>query len=76
MKKNSIEAQTAQVDSLTAALFGDIRNLIFEPKSGLAVTVNSTLTLLYWRIGQCIKVEILKGGRAEYGKQIVATLAQ
>lgn len=59
-----------------SSLVSDIRNLINEAKLGLAATVNSALTMLYWRIGQRIHNEILKGERAEYGEQIVMTLAK
>lgn len=31
---------------------------------------------MYWRIGQRIDTDLLAGGRAEYGKEIVATLSQ
>ena len=58
------------------ALLHDIRQLIEDSRSRLAVTVNSALTLLYWNIGQRIHSEVLKGERAEYGEQIVATLAK
>jgi hypothetical protein len=33
------------------------------------------LTLLYWQIGQRIRDEVLLGERAEYGEQIISTLA-
>lgn len=66
----------AVVELLSAELIGDISQLINEAKTGLAATVNSSLTLLYWRIGQRIHAEVLKGGRAEYGEQIVITLAK
>jgi predicted nuclease of restriction endonuclease-like (RecB) superfamily len=58
------------------ALLHDIRQLIDDSRSRLAVTVNSALTLLYWNIGRRIHTEVLKGERAEYGEQIVATLAK
>jgi len=58
------------------ALLHDIRQLIEDSRSRLAVTVNSALTLLYWNIGRRIHTEVLKGERAEYGEQIVATLAK
>ncbi|MEI7451362.1 MAG: PDDEXK nuclease domain-containing protein [Desulfomonile sp.] len=45
-------------------------------RQGVAVTVNAALTMLYWRIGKRINEEILKGGRAEYGKEIVVSLAR
>jgi len=63
-------------NNVAAELVGDILTLIRDAKSGLAASVNSTLTLLYWRIGQRIHVEVLKRERAEYGEHIVATLAQ
>ena len=34
------------------------------------------MTMLYWDIGKRIKEDIIKSERAEYGKQVVATLAQ
>lgn len=57
-------------------LVADIRQLIEISRAELAVTVNSTLTLLYWQIGQRIHGEVLQGERAGYGEQIVATLSR
>ncbi|NJP12232.1 MAG: DUF1016 domain-containing protein [Leptolyngbyaceae cyanobacterium RU_5_1] len=57
-------------------LVNDIRQLINAARVGVAIAVNASLTLLYWRIGQRIQTEILKGGRAEYGREILATLSQ
>jgi predicted nuclease of restriction endonuclease-like (RecB) superfamily len=58
-------------------LLQDIRGLIEEARSAVAVTVNAGLTMLYWRIGQRIQVEVLQGDRrADYGKEILATLSQ
>ncbi len=56
-------------------LLAEIKALIEEGRAQVAQTVNSTLTMLYWQIGRRINEEILKGARAEYGKQIVATLS-
>ena len=58
------------------ALLDDIRRMIQETRSTVAVAVNVGMTLLHWRIGERISEEILKGDRAEYGKQILATLSQ
>jgi predicted nuclease of restriction endonuclease-like (RecB) superfamily len=63
-------------DQTSPQLLGDIRQLIEASRAGLAVTVNSTLTLLYWQIGQRIRNEVLQGERAEYGEQVVSTLAR
>ncbi|WP_417580017.1 PDDEXK nuclease domain-containing protein [Nitrincola sp.] len=57
-------------------LFSDIQTLITQAKQQTAVAVNASLTKMYWQIGQRINQELLKGERAEYGKQIVANLAQ
>lgn len=60
----------------TQLLFGEIKTLIEQSKLQVAITVNATMTMLYWNIGKKINTEILKDQRAEYGKQIVATLSQ
>ena len=56
-------------------LFNDIRRMIEETRSAVAVTVNVGLTILYWRIGKRIAQDILKGKRAEYGQEIVSTVS-
>lgn len=57
-------------------LFEEIKNLIEQTKQNVAVTINSSLTIMYWHIGKLINDEILQNKRAEYGKEIVATLSQ
>ncbi|HFX2001023.1 TPA: PDDEXK nuclease domain-containing protein, partial [Pseudomonas aeruginosa] len=37
--------------------------------------VNSELTMLYWRIGQRIRTQVLDGRRGAYGKEVLPTLA-
>ena len=32
--------------------------------------------MMYWHIGECINREVLDNQRAEYGKQIVATVSR
>jgi len=56
-------------------LLGDIRQMIEQARSAVAATVNAGLTLLYWKIGERVKHEILLNKRAGYGEQIVATLS-
>lgn len=57
-------------------LFESISSLIEQTKKSVATTVNSSLTLMYWHIGKKIADEILQNQRAEYGKEIVATLSR
>lgn len=63
------------LEQASAPLLQEIRNLIEEARSGVAVAVNVGLTLLYWRVGERISQELLKNERAEYGKQILPTLS-
>lgn len=62
--------------NIEKALVNEIRTLVADAKQQATVAVNTTLTQLYWQIGQRIHQEVLGGERAEYGKQIVATLAK
>ena len=58
------------------SLFNQIKNLIEQTKNNVAIAVNSSLTMMYWHIGKLINDEILQNKRAEYGKEIVATVSQ
>lgn len=58
------------------SLFEQIKNLIEQTKQNVAITINSSLTMMYWHIGKLINDEILQNKRAEYGKEIVATVSQ
>ena len=57
-------------------LFSSLRQLIEESKQQVALAVNAEITLLYWKVGKRINEEVLGNERAEYGKQVVATIAQ
>lgn len=57
------------------ALLGDIRALIEAARKRAASAVNSELTMLYWHIGQRIHTQVLEGRRANYGEEVVLTLA-
>ena len=47
-----------------------------SPDQQVAQAANAALTLLYWHVGQRIRKEVLKDGRAGYGEEILATLSQ
>lgn len=61
---------------ITPVLVKEIRELINETRSSVAIVVNAGITILYWQIGRRIKEEILIRERADYGKQIIATLSR
>jgi len=54
----------------------ELKSLIASTKEQVAISVNSSLTLMYWQIGYKINEDILKNSRAEYGKEIIATVSQ
>jgi phosphoribosylformimino-5-aminoimidazole carboxamide ribonucleotide (ProFAR) isomerase len=59
-----------------AKLFVDVTQLIEQSKHQIAISVNATLSMLYWNIGKKINNDTLQNQRAEYGKQIVVSLSQ
>lgn len=58
-----------------SVLINDLEQIIDSARQRVAVTVNAELTMMYWHIGERINREILGNQRAEYGKQIVSTVA-
>lgn len=57
-------------------LFVEIKQLIEEGKQSVAQAVNIGLTATYWNVGKKINDDILRNKRADYGKQVIATLSQ
>ena len=56
-------------------LLDDVRRLIDETRQQVARTVNSAMTVLYWQIGKRVREDILHEKRADYGEEIVSSLA-
>jgi len=57
-------------------LFVEIKSLIEEAKQRIAVSFNSTTTVLNWNIGSRINLVILNEKRAKYGKEVIKTLSK
>ena len=70
-KKDGIVEEAAQ-----QSLIQDLRQIVEQARGHVAVTANYELTMMYWHIGERINREVLDNQRAEYGKQIVATVSQ
>ena len=62
--------------ALPQRLVSDLRHLIERSREQVAVTVNSTLVMLYWQMGRRIREDVLRNERAEYGTEIVSTLSR
>ena len=58
------------------SLIQDLRLIIEQARGHVAATANYALTMMYWHIGERINREILGNHRAEYGKQIVASVSR
>lgn len=58
------------------SLIKDLRQIIEQARGHVAATANYELTMMYWHIGERINREVLGNQRAEYGKQIVATVSR
>ncbi|WP_317131777.1 YhcG family protein [Chryseobacterium sp. SN22] len=74
-KIKNTESAEKQIIIPDGKLFTDISLLIKQSRHQIAMQANSTLTLLFWKVGKRINDEILQNQRAEYGKQIVTTLS-
>ncbi|MBR4985578.1 MAG: DUF1016 family protein [Proteobacteria bacterium] len=67
---------TSQMPLETKDLMADLRQIIDSARARVATTANYELTMMYWHIGERINRDVLANQRAEYGKQIVSTLAR
>jgi predicted nuclease of restriction endonuclease-like (RecB) superfamily len=75
-RSGAVTRRSAAPVSVPRRLLGDIRRLIGSARERTAQFVNAELVKLYWSIGQRVQKELLKGRRAEYGEEVVASLAR
>ncbi|EJG0619931.1 MULTISPECIES: PDDEXK nuclease domain-containing protein [Vibrio] len=66
---------TQNLSTSHTLLVEDISLLVASAKQRAAAAINNEITLLYWQVGNRVRQEVLGGGRADYGKQVIATLA-
>lgn len=66
---------TIQNTNSESNLIKDILKLIANARIRVAAAASAGIATLYWHIGERINREVLGNQRAEYGKQIVSTLA-
>ena len=57
------------------AVLTDVRELILAARQTVARAVNAALVLLFWKVGERIRKEVLREKRAEYGGEILPTLS-
>lgn len=56
-------------------LYADVCRIIENTRSKVAVSVNAETCMMNWLIGVRLKNDVLQNERAEYGKRVVANLA-
>jgi predicted nuclease of restriction endonuclease-like (RecB) superfamily len=56
-------------------LVQDLKGLIEQARQHVSGVANSTLTMLYWKMGERIRKEVLLNQRASYGEEILPTLS-
>ena len=71
-----MESNNKELRMAYSALVNDLRQIIDNAKVRVASTANYELTMMYWHIGERINRDVLGNKRAEYSKQIVATLSR
>ena len=69
-------AQKIKKSEGTTILIKNLRGMIEQARGHVAHAIDSTLVMLYLRIGQRINQDILKHKRAGYGEEIVSTLSR
>jgi len=72
-KKEAVRTDDIRIDE--GSLFAQIAEIIETRKFRAGAYANREVTLMFWEVGRYINSVVLDGGRAEYGKQILPTLA-
>lgn len=76
MTKPAVIHPSGTVTTEAVSIIAELRELINSARRRVAMAVNAEQTLLYWRIGRRVNIEILGGDRAAYGGQIVVTVSR
>lgn len=66
----------SQITLEAEPLVQQLRELIENTRKRVASVVSDETSQLYWNVGNAINMFVLQGNRAEYGKQIVATVSR
>jgi hypothetical protein len=57
-------------------LLKKITTIIESSREKVYTAFNTEITLMYWHIGEAIKIDILENQKAEYGKSVVEELSK
>ncbi len=74
-KKTARSKPTSSITGFDPALVSDLRDMIITTRQTVARGVNAALVILYWKIGDRIRRNVLQEKRAAYGSEILPTLS-
>ena len=75
IEKNE-QSNSVQIAVIAEPLMQQLRELIENTRKRVASVVSDETSQLYWNVGNAINTFVLQGHRAEYGKQIVVSVAR
>ncbi len=78
MRRRAFDPVRAEAPTIVdeSELLSDLRSLIESARQRIAAAANASTTILFWSVGRRLLRENLQGGRAAYGRQILATVSQ
>src|SRR5580692_10431893 len=77
MSQKELPTTTSSIaPTVPGGLLEELRQVIDQTRRFIASTVNSSLTIAFWKVGDRIRKETLQEVRAEYGQEIVVTLSR
>lgn len=64
-----------ELNYLQNSLYADICKLVEDARNYVATSANTAMTLMYWNVGERIRLELSDNQQSKYGKQILSQLA-
>jgi predicted nuclease of restriction endonuclease-like (RecB) superfamily len=74
-KKTTLAKSSAVLAGSDPVLVSELRDMIISTRQTVARGVNAALVMLYWKIGDRIRRNVLHEKRAAYGSEILPTLS-
>lgn len=75
-ENKEIDLKQTKIAKRHDLLLKDLRSMIEEAREHVVREIDSSLVIVYWKIGHRLRQDILKEKRAEYGKEIVVTVSR
>lgn len=70
------DLEPVAADDRAEALFLRVSALVEQARVVVAAQANAALTLMYWEIGHLVDTDVLRRERADYAREIVASLGR